>query len=170
MFTRFPTHWLMEWLIDWFDILIDLIWYIDWLKITSQITFSTFSSFFPLNKIIEISTPTPNLFFPYNYSVYEIFCSSIINHVYTIGLHLIKLYYVYYIQYILSLSCWQIVINDINDIERGSLLLYKQLEVFNYIFHLLNHVSSLRSRLTICILVQYRGKIYQMKKNPNDLQ
>lgn len=115
MFTRFPTHWLMEWLIDWFDILIDLIWYIDWLKITSQITFSTFSSFFPLNKIIEISTPTPNLFFPYNYSVYEIFCSSIINHVYTIGLHLIKLYYVYYIviQYILSLSCWQIVINDI---------------------------------------------------------
>lgn len=104
----------MEWLIDWFDILIDLIWYIDWLKITSQITFSTFSSFFPLNKIIEISTPTPNLFFPYNYSVYEIFCSSIINHVYTIGLHLIKLYYVYYIviQYILSLSCWQIVIND----------------------------------------------------------
>lgn len=104
----------MEWLIDWFDILIDLIWYIDWLKITSQITFSTFSSFFPLNKVIEISTPTPNLFFPYNYSVYEIFCSSIINHVYTIGLHLIKLYYVYYIviQYILSLSCWQIVIND----------------------------------------------------------
>lgn len=104
----------MEWLIDWFNILIDLIWYIDWLKITSQITFSTFSSFFPLNKVIEISTPTPNLFFPYNYSVYEIFCSSIINHVYTIGLHLIKLYYVYYIviQYILSLSCWQIVIND----------------------------------------------------------
>lgn len=102
---------MIDWLIryiDWFDL-------IYWL-IEDHITnyFQYILLFFSLNKIIEISTPTPNLFFPYNYSVYEIFCSSIINHVYTIGLHLIKLYYVYYIviQYILSLSCWQIVIND----------------------------------------------------------